>query len=63
MNFCCKKISEEDTNDDGYNDLLNLNIFINGIPANDIKAAKLLLLFNCSLTVSFVFRIVKMIFK
>ena len=48
-----KKVSEEDTNGDGFNDLLNLNIFISGIPANEIKAAKLLLLFNCSLTVIF----------
>ena len=44
------QINEVDTNDDGYNDLLELKIYISGIDET-IQTAKLLLLFNNSIQV------------
>ncbi len=47
-----KKISEIDSNEDSYNDLLSFDIFVSGISANEnIQNVKLLLLFNNSLSV------------
>ena len=41
-------------NDDGYNDYLEIKISINGIDTT-IKSLKLLLVFNVSLSVRFVY--------
>lgn len=45
-----RTINEEDSNEDGINDILNLDIYISGIPSIEtITSVKLLLLFNNSI--------------
>ncbi|CAF1047757.1 unnamed protein product [Brachionus calyciflorus] len=45
-----RTITELDTNEDGINDLLELSIFISGIPIDTITNIKLILLFNSTLS-------------
>jgi transmembrane protein 231 len=47
-----RTVTEEDTNDDGYIDTLNLNVHISGIDSSaNIRNAKILLLFKVKLLV------------